>query len=387
MSTLVLPGFANAHSHAFQRLMRGGTQHRPPGSAPAESTFWSWRDRMYLHANALGLDAIEDVAVLAYAECLEAGYTSVGEFHYLHHEPDGSPYPDPVATSRAHIRAARRLGLRLSLAFCVYATSGFGQPLWPAQRRFAARSPELVAEHLSLLQDESDATIRIDLALHSVRAVPREWMALFAALARARGHKIHVHVSEQRREVELCRASYGLSPIGLLAAEGVLGPDTLLIHATWVDADDMALIARSGATVVLCPTTEGDLGDGIPPIAAMLEHGIPLCIGSDSHAVIDPFAELRHAEYLARVATERRVVFADAEGFCAPALLALGGSNGHHALGFESARDVVTLDLSDRIFDRCEDPMTTALLSGHRGLVDKVIVNGRTVVRGGRICG
>lgn len=387
MSTLRLPGFANCHSHAFQRAMRGGPQRRPPrtseGEPAAAATFWSWRDRMYAHANGLDLADLEDIARLTYVECLEGGYTSVGEFHYLHRDRDGRPYPDPVATSLAHVRAAKQAGIRLALAWCVYRTAHFDTPLSEAQRRFRVDGVDETFDHIDRLAEHRSDKVRIDLALHSVRAVPRAWMAPLAEGARARSLKVHVHVSEQRREVEDCLAHTGLTPIGLLAAEGVLSPDTLLVHATWLSGHDLELIAASGATVVLCPTTEGDLGDGIPQIAAMLALGIPLALGSDSHAVIDPFAELRHAEYLARVAGERRVIFADADGVAAPALLDFGAHAGQRALGFPGG-DTVALDLDDRIFSHCEDPLATALLGGHRGLVREVEVAGEKVVDGGR---
>ena len=390
MSTLRLPGFANCHSHAFQRAMRGGPQRRPPrtseGEPAAAATFWSWRDRMYAHANGLDLQALEDIARLTYIECLEGGYTSVGEFHYLHRDRDGLPYPDPVATSLAHLRAAEQAGIRLALAWCVYHTAHFDTPLSEAQRRFRVDGVEQTFEHLDSLRQQAESAsgrVRVDLALHSVRAVPRAWMGPLAEGARARSLKLHVHVSEQRREVEDCLAHCGLTPIGLLAKEGVLSPDALLVHATWLTEADLELIAASGATVVLCPTTEGDLGDGIPQIAALLARGVPLAIGSDSHAVIDPFAELRHAEYLARVSGERRVIFADPDGVAAPALLELGAHAGQRALGFVGG-DTVEIDLNDRIFSHCEDPLATALLGGHRGLVRHVEVAGERVVEDGR---
>lgn len=386
MSTLVLPGFANCHSHAFQRAMRGGPQRRPPGQPEADATFWSWRDRMYDHANSLDLAGLEDIALLTYIECLEGGYTSVGEFHYLHHDRDGTAYADPVATARVHVRAAQKAGIRLALAWCVYHQAHFDRPLLKTQRRFRVDSVAETFDSIDQLSALSTPSTRIDLALHSVRAVPRMWMGPLAEQARARGLKIHVHVSEQHKEVLDCRAHTGLSPIALLAAEGVLGPDVLLVHATWLDNDDIDLIARSGATVVLCPTTEGDLGDGIPPISALVARGVPMAIGSDSHAVIDPFAELRHAEYLARVAALRRVVFADVHGEASPALIELGSTAGQKALGFELG-DKVVLDNDNRVFSRCEDPLATALLGGHRGLVRNVEVAGHTVVEDGRWCG
>lgn len=338
---------------------------------------------MYAHANGLDLASLEDIARLTYIECLEGGYTSVGEFHYLHRDRDGHPYADAVATSRVHIRAAQQAGIRLALAWCVYHTAHFDTPLGEAQRRFRVDGVDETFDRIERLAELRSERVRIDLALHSVRAVPRAWMGPLAEGARARKLKVHVHVSEQRREVADCVAHTGLTPVGLLAAEGVLSPDTLLIHATWLNEHDLELIAASGATVVLCPTTEGDLGDGIPEIAGMLARGVPLAIGSDSHAVIDPFAELRHAEYLARVAGERRVIFADPDGVAAPALLEFGARAGQRALGFPDG-DQVRIDLGNRVFSHCEDPLATALIGGHRGLVKDVVVAGEKVVEDGR---
>lgn len=386
MSTLTLPGFANVHSHAFQRLMRGEVQRRHLGAADArEATFWTWRERMYAHANRLGLEAIEAAALLCYVECLEGGYTAVGEFHYLHHAPDGTPWPDPLAASKAHLRAAEAAGIRLTLLWCVYAQGGFGLPPSEAQRRFVTRSLGEVEAALDGLGDAVGGLARAGLAIHSVRAVPRAWLGPLAEMARARGLPLHVHAAEQRREVTACREHCGLSPIALLAAEGVLGETTTVVHGTWLDDDDIALLAKHRTWVALCPTTEGDLGDGVPRVAELHAAGVRLCIGSDSHAVIDPFAELRAAEYLGRVRAERRCVLSDAAGEVAPVLLAVGCDHGHAALGWpEAADDVVELDLGDRVFEGVSDPLATALVGGHRGLVRRVVVGGRAVVEGGR---
>lgn len=386
MSTLVLPGFANVHSHAFQRLMRGEVQRRDPARA---DTFWTWRERMYAHANTLDLDALEAAARLVYVECLEGGYTAVGEFHYLHHSPSGAPWPDPLAASRAHLRAARQAGIRITLLWCVYARGGHDRALTDGQRRFAVGSLDEVARALDDLARDvtNELRARVGLAIHSVRAVPRPWLGPLAAMARERGLPIHVHAAEQRKEVDDCRAHTGLSPVALLDAEGVLGPTTTIIHGTWLDDGDVAALARTGTLVGVCPSTEGDLGDGIPRLADLFAAGVALCIGTDSHALIDPFSELRTLEYLARVSGERRCVLTDAAGEVAPVLLAIGGAHGYRSLGVGADGDAVELDLGNRVFEGQSDPLSTALIGGHRGLVVRATVDGQRVVEGGRWLG
>ncbi|PIE18992.1 MAG: formimidoylglutamate deiminase [Proteobacteria bacterium] len=382
MNGLWLPGFANAHSHAFQRLLRGDVQRRAPGRA---DSFWTWRDTMYRLANRLSLEELEATARRCYAECLEAGYTAVGEFHYLHHAPNGAPWPDPLAASRAHLRAARDAGIRITLLWTVYARGGIGAPLGPHQRRFAVASAAAAIGALDALAASVDGrSQRVGLALHSVRAVPRSWLGPLAEAARARGLPIHVHVSEQLKEVADCQAAHGLSPVQLLAAEGALGPDVTAVHATWLDARDVTLLAECGVTVCLCPTTEGDLGDGFPATDELHAAGVPLCVGSDSHAVIDPFAELRLAEYQARAKTGRRCVLTDEAGRCAPALGAVGHAHGYRALGLDGDGDRVRLRVDDRVFEGAADPTSVALVGGHRGLVDAVEVAGERVVEAGR---
>lgn len=388
MSTLVLPGFANVHSHAFQRLMRGEVQRRDPSRS---DTFWTWRERMYAHANRLDLAALEAAARLVYVECLEGGYTAIGEFHYLHHDPSGTPWPDPVAAAKVHLRAARDAGIRMSLLWCVYARGGFDRPPTDGQRRFITRTLDEVRDALDRLAEEAtEDTTRLGLAIHSVRAVPREWLGPLATLARERGLPLHVHASEQRKEVDDCRAHTGLTPVALLAAEGVLGATTTIVHGTWLDDEDIAQLAASDTLVGVCPSTEGDLGDGIPRVADLASSGVRMCIGTDSHAVIDPFYEVRTLEYLARVSGERRCVLTDAAGEVAPVLTAIGSDNGYRSLGWQAARDSgdqIELDLDNRIFEGQSDALSTALLGGHRGLVTRTTVGGRVVVDGGRWLG
>jgi len=381
--TLSLPGFANTHSHAFQRLLRGTVQSRDPSR---EDSFWTWRERMYALAERLSLAELEAAARLCYMECLEAGYTALGEFHYLHHDRGGVPFADTLATSRAHISAARATGLRLTLLWCVYAYGGFGhQPLSERQRRFAVPDLDAVRRALDLLAAEGDGRrVRIGLAIHSVRAVPREWLAPLAEEARARGLPIHAHVSEQPLEVAECRVHHGLSPVQLLAAEGVLGPDFTAVHGTWLDPEDIALLAHHSCTVALCPTTEGDLGDGFPPTRELHVAGVPLTIGSDSHAVIDPFAELRSAEYQARARAGCRCVLTDAHGEVSPVLSAIGHAHGYRSLGLPDTGDEVFLREDARLFAHVDQPAAMALLGGHAGLVERVTVDGEAVVEHGR---
>jgi len=380
--SVVLPGFANVHSHAFQRLMRGATQRRDPSRA---DTFWTWRERMYGLAARLDLAGLEAAARLTYAECVEAGYTAVGEFHYLHHDRDGAPWPDPVAAARVHVRAARDVGVRIALLYTVYAQGGIGRALEPGQRRFATRALEDVARALDRLATEDDGRrVRIGLALHSVRAVPRAWLGPLAAEARARGLPIHAHVAEQPTEVAACRAAYGMTPVALLAAEGVVGPDVTFVHATWLDDDDVATLGRTGTRVALCPTTEADLGDGVARVADLFRAGVPLCVGSDSHAVIDALREVAMCEQLARLGSGERCVLTGADGAVAPALEAVGHANGYAALGLAGVGDRVVLDQAARFFEGVEDARAAALTGGHAGLVERVEIDGVVVVEGGR---
>lgn len=385
MSTLVLPGFANVHSHAFQRLLRGEVQHRDPDR---EDTFWTWREAMYSLANRMDLDAIEAAARLTYVEGLEGGYTAVGEFHYLHHAPDGSPWPDPTAAAQAHLRAARQAGIRLTLLHTVYVRGGFGKAATDGQRRFLTKTLDEVDAQLDRLAPLVDgARTRLGLAIHSVRAVPEAWLAPLAQRARDLGLPLHLHAAEQTGEVDQCRAATGLTPVALLAQNGVLSPRTTIVHGTWLDDADVALLAESGTTVALCPTTESDLGDGIPRVADLFAAGVPLAIGTDSHAVLDPFVELRQVESLARLATRKRCILADATGAVAPVLQQIGTTNGYRCLDLDASGDTVTLDTTDRVFEGTRDHRAVALTSGHRGLVSQVTVRGERVVDGGRWLG
>lgn len=380
---MLIPGFANVHSHAFQRLLRGAVQAR---DLARDDTFWTWRETMYELALRLDLDALEAAARLVYVECLEAGYTAVGEFHYVHHDPQGRPYGDPVATARAMIRAARQTGIRLTLLWTAYAQGGFDTPLTDRQRRFRASSLDDVHRALDLLMPEADGQlVRLGLAIHSVRAVEPAWLGPLAQAARDRALPLHAHVSEQPAEVSACKDATGLSPVALLAQQGVLGPDFTAVHATWLDDADLALLADSGSTVCLCPTTEGDLGDGVPRTAELYQAGVPLCVGSDSHAVIDPFSELRLLEFQARAATGRRCVIVDDAGSVGPALSRLGAESGYRALGLPSSGDTLTLD--GRVFEGTENHLAVAMTAGHPGLVQTVTVAGEVVVDCGRHVG
>jgi formimidoylglutamate deiminase len=302
-----LPAMANAHSHAFQRDLRGVAERPAPAAAGADD-FWSWREAMYARASALEPDSMRAAASRAYAEMAGAGYGAVGEFHYVHHQPDGTPYPDPNAMAKAVAEAALAAGLRIVLLPAAYARGGAGRAPAPGQRRFCDRTVAEFLARVDALRAWAPAGVSVGVAAHSVRAVPADWLEAIAAYAQARGIVRHVHAHEQPRELEECRAEHGCSPIALLARTGFLGPRAAIIHGTHVDANDIDLLAASGTAVVMCPTTEGSLGDGVPPALAYRDAGVPLAIGSDSNVRIDPFEEVRELETLAR--RERRTRFA-----------------------------------------------------------------------------
>ena len=326
----LLPGFVNTHSHVFQRALRGHT-HRP---ISRQDTFWTWRRAMYAEAQRLNPERLYESAVRTYREMLTAGYTSVGEFHYVHHQPGGLPYAQPNAMSEAVLQAGRDAGIRVVLLMTAYAQGGFDQPPEEEQRRFCDASVEAYLARVEALRV---AGVSIGVAPHSVRAVPQGWFRAIADYSRAHRLPLHVHADEQTAEIEQCEATYGCRPIELLEQFGALGPFTTIIHATHANDAEVALLAQHGCTVCVCPTTEGDLGDGIVPYAALVQSKVPLAIGADSNTRLDPIEELRWAEYSARMRYQRRrVLVADELAAPGPLLLAYGTHYGAAALGLET---------------------------------------------------
>ena len=326
----LLPGFVNAHSHVFQRALRGHT-HRPLSQ---QDTFWTWRRAMYAEAQRLTPDLLYEGAAHTYREMLTAGYTTVGEFHYVHHQPGGTPYADPNAMSQAILQAGRDAGIRVVLLMTAYAQSGFNQPPEEGQRRFCDASVEAYLERVEALRATGAP---VGVAPHSVRAVPENWFRAIVSYSHKNNLPLHIHADEQVAEIDQCQAAYGCTPIELLERFGALSKMTTVVHATHANASEIDLLARHGCTVCVCPTTEGDLGDGIAPYLELLARGIPLAIGSDSNTRLDPIEELRWAEYSARMRYRcRRVLVADALASPGPLLLDYGTRRGAQSLNVET---------------------------------------------------
>jgi formimidoylglutamate deiminase len=291
----------NAHSHAFQRDLRGVAER--PG-AP-DDDFWSWRTEMFRLAGALDPESMGDVAARVYAEMAAAGYGAVGEFHYVHHRPDGTPYEDPNAMAIAVAEAAVGAGLAIVLLPAAYHRNGWDgadRPLEPGQRRFGDPDVDTFLTRVEALRAWATGRdgVRVGVAAHSVRAVPASWLEAIAAYATERGLPLHVHAHEQVRELAECDAEHGCTPIELLARTGFLGERTSVIHGIHVSDRDIDLLARSGSIVLSCPTTEGNLGDGFLPALRYRDAGVRLAIGSDSQVRVDPFEEVRELETGAR---------------------------------------------------------------------------------------
>ncbi|MEV8118382.1 formimidoylglutamate deiminase [Streptomyces xiamenensis] len=329
---LTVPGLANAHSHFFHRALRGTTQI-------GGGTFWTWREAMYLAASQLTPESAHELARAVYAEMALAGITCVGEFHYVHHAPGGTPYQNPNAMGEALIAAAGEAGIRLTLLDTCYLTSGFGTPPTPQQRRFSDGTADAWATRAAALTDTGHA--RIGAAIHSVRAVPATAFATVADWARERGAPLHLHLSEQPAENDACHRAHARTPTRLLADHGILGPGTTAVHATHLTDDDITLLGATGTGVCVCPTTERDLADGIGPAAALERAGSPLSLGSDSHAVIDLLEEARALELNERLRTRARGHWTAAQ------LLRTASEEGHAALGWPDAGRLEPGSLAD----------------------------------------
>jgi formimidoylglutamate deiminase len=343
--TVAVPAAVNAHSHAFQRDLRG-VGERPGAGGRGRDDFWSWRTAMFALAGSLEPETMGEVAGRAYDEMAAAGYRAVGEFHYVHHRPDGTPYDEPNAMAHAVAEAAREAGLEIVLLPAAYHRDGWDgadRPPAEGQRRFCDPDAETFLTRVDELRAWAAERegIEVGIAAHSVRAVPWDWLRAIGAYARDHGLVAHVHAHEQRRELDECRAEHGCSPIELLDAAGFLGPRTSVVHAIHVSERDVALVAESDSIVVTCPTTEGNLGDGHFPALAYLDAGVRVAIGSDSQVRIDPFEEVRELETGARRERGSRHALLAASGD----LWAELAEHGRASLGLASSPPPIEVDL------------------------------------------
>jgi formimidoylglutamate deiminase len=323
--TLQSRGFVNAHSHAFQRALRGRTEG---------ADFWAWRDTMIDLARGQTPGHVRSEYAEIYAEMRAAGYTAVGEFHYL-----------GLAEAHAAVDAGEEAGIDLVLLYSAYGRGGI--------ERFRQAS---VGEYLRGLEELRCADARVGVAPHSVRACPRDWLTELGRYAAAEGLPLHVHADEQPREIEECIAEHGMRPIELLADTGCLTERTTVVHATHADGRELDLLSQAGARVCVCPTTEANLGDGFLPVERVLHRGIGLCIGSDSNVRIDPFEELRELDGIARRQVGRRDVFT------VDALLSIGADEGAASLGLDAWRSI-EIDIEHPQLRGVEDPLGALVAS------------------------
>jgi formiminoglutamate deiminase len=376
LAGLVIPGIANAHSHAFQRALRGRTQAQT-------GTFWTWREQMYALAGALDPDSMHALTRATFAEMTLAGVTLAGEFHYLHHGPDGAPYEDPNAMGAAVMRAAAQAGIRLTLLDACYLHGGI-EP-HAVQRRFFDADAQAWAARVGEL--ELGPRARLGAAIHSMRAVQPESASQVVRWAADRSLPLHAHVSEQRAENQACREVYGASPTALLYYEGALSGRFTAVHATHVSEEDIALLGGAGVYCCMCPTTERDLADGIGRARRLRDAGCGLAIGTDSNAFIEPLEEARAIELDERLASGVR------GGHTGASLLTAATASGYANLGWPEGGAIRQGALADLVAVRLDgvrlagasppDLIDPLVFAGAAGDVGDVIVGGELVVRDG----
>ena len=383
----LLPGLVNAHSHAFQRVIRGRTEER---SQHSTDSFWTWREQMYAAANRLEPEDFYNVARMAFLEMALTGITAVGEFHYVHHSPDGTPYSDPNLLAREVIRAARDVGIRIALLRVAYARAGYEKEANPQQVRFIEDSPDTYLKHCEQLlsaPELHDGMAWAGIAPHSVRAVPLPYLKTIVAFASEHELPVHMHVAEQPAEVSACIEEYGRSPVALLETEGLLSARFTAVHAIHVTPKAIGAIARAGAMVCACPTTERNLGDGIVPVDAYFNAGVRVSLGTDSQAQIDLLEDARELEYHLRLQKMERSILAPRDLFdCAT-------TSGAKSIGFGGGRlapgapaDFFTVDLDDPSIagSSTDDLLANIVFSLSRSAVRDVVVGGKRIVEDGR---
>jgi formimidoylglutamate deiminase len=457
----MLPGMVNAHSHAFQRVIRGRTEYRtassfssglpPTGSGtsptlnrPERDSFWTWREMMYSAATRLSPEDLYDASRMAFLEMALTGITAVGEFHYLHHAPDGRPYDDPNLLAQEVMRAAGDVGLRIALLRVAYARSGYHVEPNPKQARFIEADAASYLKNLEALAGDvrsptvreggsgyarvsraqasngdstpeacvPSATAWVGAAPHSVRAVPLAYLKEVIGYANQHGLNVHMHVAEQPAEVSACVEEYGRTPVALLQSEGLLSESFTAVHAIHVTPKSIPAFAKTGATVCACPTTERNLGDGVVPADEYLKHGVRICLGTDSHVQIDLLEDARELEYHLRLQKLERAVLGGnptvREGASSPSfgtlpdgrvsavasyLLDCATVNGARSIGapngaLETGRpaDFFTVDLDDPTVAGASenDLLASIIFSSSRAAVREVVVNGKPIVSEGQ---
>jgi formimidoylglutamate deiminase len=393
----ILPGLVNVHSHAFQRVIRGRTEHR---TAAQRDTFWSWRESMYHAANQLTPETMYHAARMAFLEMALSGITTVGEFHYVHHSPGGEPYADRNLLALQVLRAAEEVGVRIALLRTAYVRAGWQKSADPGQARFITPCPQdFIADtealRAAVARDCPMGRAWIGIAPHSVRAVPLDYLREVASFARANDLPLHMHVAEQPAEVEACLAEYGLRPVALLHEHGILDSRFTAIHAIHITGDEIDYLAEARAKVGACPTTERNLGDGTSAADKLLAAGVGICFGSDSNVQIDLLEDARALEYHLRMSQLERVVLApdsSHDGLAkrlfdcatetgAQSLAAPGGK-----LEIGRAADFFTVDLSDPSIAGAgaSSLLNHIVFSLERTAVREVSIAGEFVVRDGR---
>ena len=378
---IVLPGIASAHSHAFQRGLRGHAQR-----SVSRGSFWSWRDIMYRFAERLDPDGLYALSRYAFAELARNGVCAVGEFHYLHHQLGGVPYEDRTLLADTVIRAARETGLRINLLRVFYERAGANRPPEGAQYRFSDQDVDDAFGDIETLikRWKHDPFVKIGIAPHSIRAVRAECLSEIAQFAQEHSLMLHMHVAEQKREIQECLAEHGLRPVELLCEKEVINERFVAVHATHLQSHEIRLLGRSPSFVCVCRTTERDLGDGSPNLRRLQEAGTRFCVGVDSHAQSDPFLELRALELDERVRTQKRTIFAQGTD-----LLHIGSQSGYAAIGFPGAEkeDRIELSLDDIALAtiRSETLDDTIAFAGSGRAVCNVYVDKTQVLESGAI--
>lgn len=403
---VLLPGMINAHSHAFQRVLRGRTEYRTGDLA---DSFWTWRELMYSAATRLSPEDIYDASRMAFLEMALGGITTVGEFHYLHRAPEGVPYDDPNLAAKAVIRAANDVGLRIALLRVAYARSGFNAEANPKQARLIEADWNIYLQNLESLSNDLRAgegraaqTAWVGVAPHSVRALPLDYLHAVIGYANQNNLRTHMHVAEQPAEVSACIEEYGRTPMALLESEGLLSERFTAVHAIHVTPKAIGTFAKSGASVCACPTTERNLGDGVIPADEYVRHNVPICLGTDSHAEINLFEDARELEYHLRLQKLQRAIL----GGHAGKVLSYNQANESAALLFECATingarsigapggklsggmpaDFFTVDLHDpAIAGASTDNLLAGLVfASSRAAVREVVIGGKPVVSDGQ---